>query len=184
MLYRSMAVASKSSSYNLLGLNATTSMRAEVPVAKEPEVIVTSKLFYFFLMIRHIGGVGSQSSCQTSKCYRSMTWGSKQWGVCRASCGSIPMARFDAINLLAAREVHPYQLLCIQVEVYSIYNTTYHEPPAALLMKKLFSGPIASTALSPMLLKPTIGPDSMLYSRCSLSHTPSIALFSAYRSLL
>ena len=66
-----------------------------------------------------------------------------------------------------------YKFKCTSMKYMS------YEPPAALLMKKLFSGPIASTALSPMLLNPTSGPDSMLYSLCSLSQTPSIALFSA-----
>jgi hypothetical protein len=63
-------------------------------------------------------------------------------------------------------------------------NTIFYEPPAALFMKKFFNGPIASTALRPKLLSPTIGPDSTLYNRCNLSHTPSIALFAAYRSLV
>jgi hypothetical protein len=45
--------------------------------------------------------------------------GRTQWGICRASCGLIPMARSDAIEIHAAQEVFVLQLLCIQVEVYS-----------------------------------------------------------------
>jgi hypothetical protein len=89
------------------------------------------------------------------------------------------MARFDGNIPTLPREG---ALLDFGVTRYiQCVDVMHHDydPPAALLMKNPFNGPIASTALNPRLRSPTSGPDSMLYSRCSLSQTPSMALFSA-----
>lgn len=66
----------------------------------------------------------------------------------------------------------------------SVIDLDPYPVPAALRIKKPLSGPIISTAFRPKLRNGTIGPDSTLYNRCSLSHTPNRALFSAYLSLL
>lgn len=98
------------------------------PVAKQPEVVVVPKLFYLFLMICHVDVEQMLLRCETSKCCCAMTWGNKQWGVCRASCGAIPMARFDAIDVFRGAGVTSLQALCIQVEKYKcrVQHITSH----------------------------------------------------------